>query len=241
MGSIGTRGFTVIELMLFLGITGALFAALMIGSNSTISQQRYRESVRDYGALLQDQYAEVLNTRNERDSKWRCVEGVVNPDPISGEYRGTSRCVLLGKAIEVTDDGTNVKVTSVIGYAADEEGALQGDIETLVAYAPKIPDDYDTNLTRVSWNSQLMTTDGQPSTASFLILRSPASGLIRVFASDQPLPVNLAEMITPTTATAIITNCVQGDSGTLPTQSVTVDPRISGPNGVIVNEVDEAC
>lgn len=36
------RGFTVIELMLFLGVTGALFAALMFGVNASVNQQRYQ-------------------------------------------------------------------------------------------------------------------------------------------------------------------------------------------------------
>ena len=55
-------GFTVIELMLFLGITGALFAALMVGVSSNIIQQQYKDTVSTYANFLQNQYSEVLNT-----------------------------------------------------------------------------------------------------------------------------------------------------------------------------------
>lgn len=242
MATVGIRGFTVIELMLFLGITGMLFAALMVGANNTIIQQRYKESVIDYAALLQDQYSEVLNTRNDRPNNWSCANSIVNSEAVDGEFRGTSPCVLLGKAIEITEEGRKIETTSVVGYyvqAGDEEP--QGDIEILDAYIPRAPENFDTKVSEMGWGTNLTTHEGENSTASFLILRSPTSGLIRVFARDEPLPFDLTEMISPESAVNVITNCVSGDSGLLPTQSVTVDARIAGPNGIIINGVDESC
>lgn len=244
MATVGTRGFTVIELMLFLGITGMLFAALMVGANNTIIQQRYKEGVIDYAALLQDQYSEVLNTRNDRPNNWSCENSIVSPEAVNGEFRGTSSCVLLGKAIEVTeaDGGRKIETTSVVGYyvpVGDEEP--QGDIEALDAYNPRVPQDFDTKVFEMGWGTNLTTHEGEDSTASFLILRSPTSGLIRVFAWAEQLPFDLTEMISAEAAVGVITNCIKGDSGLLPTQSVTVDARIAGPNGIIINGIDDSC
>lgn len=242
MATVGTRGFTVIELMLFLGITGTLFAALMIGANNTIVQQRYKESVLNYATLIQNQYSEVLNTRNDRPNNWSCIDGVVNPEAVNGQFRGTSDCVLLGKAIEITNDGRTIETTTVVGYKPSAGDEPQGDIETLDSYAPKVPDDFDTRAIEMDWGTTLTLASSQDvSTASFLILRSPTSGLVRVFASANPLPNDLTEMISADTAVIAITNCVRGDSGLLPTQSVTIDARIASPNGVIIKEMDEAC
>lgn len=241
MATVGTRGFTVIELMLFLGITGVLFAALMVGANNTIVQQRYKESVLSYATLLQDQYSEVMNTRNDRPNSWSCTDGIVNPEAVNGQFRGTSDCVLLGKAIEVTNNGKTIETTTVVGFRPNTDEEPRGDIDALISYSPKAPEEFDTRLIEMDWGTTLTTVAQEVSTASFLILRSPTSGLVRVFASNNPLPSDLTEMISSDAAKLVIANCVRGDSGLLPTQSVTVDARVAGPNGIIIKEMDEAC
>ncbi len=239
MTTASERGFTIIELMLFLGITGALFAALMFGVNANITQQRYRESVVNYSTLLQDQYSEVSNTRNERDGNWKCEGGIVSQQPTGGDARGTTSCVLLGRAVQISANGTTIKTSPVIGLEPARQDSTS-DITTLLAYHPNITS-YGEETTSIDWGSSLATTNHEPSTASFLILRSPASGLLRVFASSSPLPADISSIIAAGTASTKLTNCVQGDSGSLPIQSVSIDPRIAGPDGVILNEVDPAC
>lgn len=233
-------GFTVIELMLFLGITGVLFAALMIGVNTNITQERYREGVQAYSALIQDQYSEVTNTRNDRNDQWQCVGGAVAQQPVNGDARGTTSCVILGRAIQIQGNGTEVKTSAVIGIEPSQQDNAS-DIDALAAYQPKLADLFGSSTTKLDWESSLATTDKKSSTASFLILRSPASGLLRVFTSSSPLPGDLSTMITAAAATTVVKNCVTGSTGLVPVQSVSVDPRVSGPNGVIVKEVDEAC
>lgn len=240
MTTVSVRGFTVIELMLFLGITGALFAALMFGVNSNITQQRYRDSVVSLNTLLQGQYSEVSNTRNERDNNWKCNEdGTIAQSPVEGEPRGASACVILGRAIEIQDNGTKISTSSVVGREPVGQ-ATTSDIATLLAYHPRISS-FDTQDSTVDWGSALSTTTHQPSMASILILRSPASGLIRVFTSPSPFPADISSLISPAGASGIIKACFEGDRGSLPKQSISIDPRISGPNGVMVNEVDSAC
>ncbi|MEP6710564.1 MAG: prepilin-type N-terminal cleavage/methylation domain-containing protein, partial [Candidatus Saccharibacteria bacterium] len=49
-------GFTIIEVMLFLAISGALAVGILIGSNVAITSQRYRDSLNSLQSLLQQQY-----------------------------------------------------------------------------------------------------------------------------------------------------------------------------------------
>lgn len=240
MASVSSRGFTVIELMLFVAISGALFAALMIGVNSNITQQRYRDSVLSYGSFLQNQYSDVLNTRNERTDQWKCAGGNVVPQPNAGDPRGTSQCVILGRAISITNNGSGYKTSAVIGVEPAQQ-STEGDLETLAAYNPILSDSFDATSGTIDWESSLATPQRQPSMASFLILRSPASGLIRVFASNSPLPANLSTAITAATATTPVTNCIEGQTGLLPVESITVDPKIAGPTGIVVKENDTSC
>ncbi len=216
-----------------MGITSVLFIGLMVGVNSNINQQRYRESVFNLSTDLQDQYNEVDNTRNERDENWRCVDGNVAEDATSGEARGTSECVLLGRAVEIYEDGTKIRTLSVIGVEpSDPEES--SDIGVLNEHNPKLStfsetDDY------LDWGVSLKGEDNRPSTLSMLILRSPASGLLRVFASENPLPSDLSTMINAA-STNDVSVCIDGDRGTLPRYSLVVNPSIAGPDGIVVQE-----
>lgn len=242
MGDQKQQGFTIIELILFLGITGALFAALMLGVNTNIYQQRYKDSVIAYKTLLEQQYSEVTYPRNERDDKWTCSsETGVQQEPNGGEARGTSNCVLLGRYVQIKNNGTEAEVGSVVGIQPIDTTALTGDVATLIAYSPRKSPISRQDRT-IDWESVLKTTENQPSTASFLILRSPLSGLVRTFALSEPLPSNLRDALSETTATAKIKNCVvaNGTVG-LPTQSVTVNASVGSANGIVLKGSDEEC
>jgi len=258
-----TRGFTVIELMLFLGVTGALFAALMFGVNSSVNQQRYRESVVSFSTLLQGQYSEVSNTRNDSNNDWKCAaDGTLQPaDDVNGSFRGTSPCVLLGEAIQIKN-GTEIGIYKVIGCeplqaqdpsqsggatanscgnASTHDVTDANDLDTLKAYNPKVTT-FSQHLQTVDWNSTLATTGQKhdPLNASFLILRSPSSGLLRVFVAPNLLPSDLKTMLDPSNASLKqpFTMCVEGDSIISAKQSITIDPSVSGPAGVSVNQAD---
>lgn len=241
-------GFTVIELMLFLGITGALFAALMIGVSSNVMQQQYRDTVYTYVDFLQNQYSEVSNTRNERDDKWDCKSDgsihTVSGSVKEGKPRGTTDCVLLGRYIKLDkDESGNVlaRSGSVVGLEPTETDNTTSDIEALKSYKPKLTD-YE-----VSDNSFINTTlslpNKEPSKMSVLILRSPISGIIRVFASQNPFPENadLSTVINSDNAKRTVKVCVVGETGSLPIMSVAIDATVSGLNGVLVDQADKDC
>jgi type II secretory pathway pseudopilin PulG len=236
------RGFTIVELILFLGITGALFAALIVGVNSSIGQQRYKESVVSYKALLEDQYSQVIHPQNGRDDKWTCDStGGVAQAPNGGQARGTTDCVLLGRYIQVKDNGSKIETGDVIGIQPVDSSSLTNDILALAAYEPTISPINSTE-DDVQWQSVLQSIDRQPSSASFLILRSPLSGLLRTFALSEPLPARLADAITPAAASLTLKNCIvpNGSIG-MPVQSVSVAAPIASANGIVINGVDDQC
>ncbi len=244
------RGFTIIELMLFLAITGALFAALMIGVGSNIVQQQYREGVTSYSALLQEQYSEAVNVHNDRsDDGWACAGGDISQPTGGGQSRGTTNCMILGRAIQIENDssgGTNVITSSVVGAEPATDDYLDaGDIASLLAFDPKIAA-FDKQKTAIDWGSTLVTTDHKPLSGLILILRSPSSGLIREFATELSNSElanigDLRTIITPAHAAASLKMCVNGSGILQPTESVTVNPRISGPDSITVNGMDGAC
>lgn len=236
MGIRFSSGFTIIEVSLFLAITGALFAALMIGVGNNITQQRYRESVVDFAAYLQNQYSEASNVRNIREGEERCQGGAINPN--LSQPRGTSSCVILGRAIQI--NGSSITSSSILGVETDEYDT-NNDIQAILDFGPKISEFAESDY-QLTWQSSLKTATSNRTNPSILIIRSPASGLMRVFAWESPLPDELNQMIEETTtATNTLEICVIGDTGSLPEESVSINPRISGADGVTINGENSRC
>lgn len=233
-------GFTIIEAMLFLSISGILFVGLMVGISTNINNQRYRDSVSSFEGVIQQQYSEVMNTRNDRTQAWRCEASVTTPDAETGQARGTTDCVFLGKYIRTLDNATKLEIGTVIGSEPAGDLVVDGDNTALVAYAPKVSS-FDQTMYEPEWGALLRDTEDHPANFTVLILRSPLSGLLRVFAVPGPLQANLTDMMTPDAARQKITTCIVADGlQTGPAQAVIVDAATAGANGVMTLG-DNAC
>lgn len=270
MTTVRALGFTIIELMLFLAVSGFLFVALLAGVNNGIVQQRYKDSVYSFSSFLENQYFEVLNARNEqRSSELICKDSNVSAyDPsiptAPTDPRGASKCVILGKAVSIknspTGGDTKVQSYTVVGTClvpvpADdkcENNNFQSDVEALTRYNPKIivgtavaPAEKE-----LEWGSWLAKKDPSNNLvdknfiASYLILRSPLSGSIKAFASNKDnddLINNISSSISAASATSVSVCVLNQNKGLQPTHSVSLDTRIAGPSAVTVKGDGSAC
>ncbi|MFV0484723.1 MAG: type II secretion system protein [Candidatus Saccharimonadales bacterium] len=136
------RGFTIIEVMLFLAISGFLLVGILAGTGAGIARQRYTDSVQHVAQILREQYSAVINTQiPERDSGTggACYSpspddllngGKITSDALNAYYdgdgnlregnggRGRTSCLVYGVAITIglgtNDDksGGNIIQTS---------------------------------------------------------------------------------------------------------------------------------
>lgn len=144
------QGFTIIEVILFLAITGALLAGLLAGSVSSIKRQRYNDSVNDFVEFLRRTYSEVVNVENERtgtigDSRSCSITGMVNDGfELSGRNDGSwtkwtktnavqaydgkpgrSQCAIYGMLITFGENDENTIYTyDVIGLTIEDHAAF---------------------------------------------------------------------------------------------------------------------
>ena len=58
------QGFTIIEVMLVLAITGLMLVGVIAGTYSSIATQRYNDSVRSFSEFLREIYAEVISPQS---------------------------------------------------------------------------------------------------------------------------------------------------------------------------------
>ena len=53
------KAFTIIEVMLVLGVSGLMIATMLIGWNANIEKQRYNDSVNTFKSDLQSVFSDV--------------------------------------------------------------------------------------------------------------------------------------------------------------------------------------
>lgn len=174
-----SRGFTVIEVVLFLGITGLLAMMTFIGTGSSINVQRYRDSVMSLKSFLQQQYSDVANIENYHGSSDSACSG------ITAASRGQSDCVILGRYI--ANNGLNgLVVKNVVGIdnsidASNIKDSLHN-FNTSLSSVSSSDGDY-----KLTWGAELNKVSGPNFTTNFavLIIRSPLSGAITTFISQE--------------------------------------------------------
>ena len=128
------KGFTIIEVMLFLALSGLLLVGLLGGLGGNIARQRYNDAVQDVVNMLRDQYSFVSDTQialrlNDGAKQDTSCYGLVKGDSVSppGEYfksqsistpdsisfRGRTNCVIYGAVVTINEK--YIETTELIG------------------------------------------------------------------------------------------------------------------------------
>lgn len=188
-------GFTVIEVVLFLGITGMLAVGLLGGWTTMINTQRYKDSVKTLQSFIQQQYGLVYNVENGRSPTLSCTGGNVADGGVTSA-RGQSDCVLMGRFIQI-EDGTKLTVRAIVGRDLPDDSVAASDIGLINSSTPSlIPEDIDIGLTysslTVPWGATIVDDDGDPLSMSIAIIRAPAnvSGSVHTYTVTDGRPLS---------------------------------------------------
>jgi len=214
MGIDKQHGFTIIETMLFLGISGILAIGILVGAGVSIGQQRYRDSVNSLKSYIQQQYNEAGSIVNSRASDWSCntTAAVLESPGAGGEPRGTSDCVIMGRYITTNDKGTVLTSSNVVGYKNSVSTAVN-DIDELTNNYQINVSPVDQDIQEVKWGAQIVQQKKTvPMTFSMLIIRSPLSGTILAFTKDS-MELNPKALISVANTTQEQHLCVNADAG----------------------------
>lgn len=182
------NGFTIIELMLVLAISGSLVAVIMVGSSAAINQQRYRDSVTSLKSFIQNQYDQVSNTLNDRAGTEGCTtNATIDATP---ELRGTSDCVIIGRLVTMAANGADLTAVDVVGYRASGVVVPPAttDLAELQTYKLGVSSaNIDSNT--VAWGAKVVSPNTTNAYSfSMLIIRSPQSGSIMTFTAPGAPP-----------------------------------------------------
>lgn len=189
------RGFTIIETMLVLAVTGVLIATLLTGIGASINNQRYKDSVVSLKSLVQSQYAMTNDVSNARSATWTCGSTAKPVANMNGTAPGQSDCVLIGRYMSIV--GGNVSSAMIIGYENSTASAPNDIAEITNNYTLGISTDtIDTST--LEWGSVIAWPAGgsgaknptTPRSIAMLVIRSPSSGTTYTFTSDTVYDIN---------------------------------------------------
>ena len=164
------RGFTLIEVSLFLAITGLLFLGVTIGVQNSMTRQRYNDTVQSFAEFLRNAYSEVTN-----------VQGVNN---------GRSDEAIYGKLITFGEQGKGdeIFVYDVVGRV--ESNLSDGEIlRMLDDLGAKVVDEEDSKPKGIvesfvpKWGAKIQTTASSFTSFKGLVLiaRHPNSGTVYTY------------------------------------------------------------
>lgn len=150
------KGFTLIEVVLFLALSGALVASLIAGTSRSISQKRYNDTVDNFVDYLQGLYSDV-----------NYVQGV-------GTTGGHSNKAIYGKAI-ISNDGKTFEEYTVLGSAIGNSSKLDA-LDALNEYSPELAtDDVLKSTYHLSWGGTAAEANGKK--IAILIITHPKTGM----------------------------------------------------------------
>lgn len=121
------RGFTLLEVLLFLAISALIFAGIMMGATTSIARHRYNDSVQEFVDFMRIAYDDVIYTHNTRliasggpdycsltsivengvhlrfdGTEW--LGGFPYGQNYAAGYRGRSNCSIYGRLITFGED-----------------------------------------------------------------------------------------------------------------------------------------
>lgn len=205
------RGFTIIEVSLFLALSGMMMVGLMVGAGIAIAKQRYVDSVNFFAESLKNTYADIIN--------------VYNGSTVSSESGGTAgrtNQVIYGKALVIGDP--DIEVDSNTGkrstfYSYDIVGDIASSasvksantLSMLKELNPKVVKTsgsgasttnsfYGESKIIIPWGAYLETPDEEDFKAVILIVRSPVSNSTHTYTYQANSISEINEFLTYTAA-----------------------------------------
>jgi len=205
MSAHAKQGFTIIEVLLVLSITGLLVGGLLVAVSGSINNERYRDATETFKSVLQNQYGELASIYNDRENTWSCNSSTtIEEKGVTTENRGQSDCFLLGKLVSINKK--TITVSSIVGYEVSPPVEGEDDVTSIKSHYRLNDSPISVDSLKMEWGTGIAAatidganTDPTNVKVSILFLRSPTSGQTYTFTTNKiytdPSPANLKAMI----------------------------------------------
>ena len=192
-------GFTLLEMAIFLAMTGILFVGIIVGTQGSIRQQKYNDSVQSFVNFWKDIYASVANTQNYNGGQGRTNQAIYGKLVVFGQKSGLSSSSDFDERMVFTYDVIGDATVSTTGTALEvlyELGSVPKNYINVVTfengsvYSSGAADSY-----LPTWGAEIQNEDGDLFKGSILVVRHPRSGVINTYKSKDSNVLNVNEML----------------------------------------------
>lgn len=136
----GQHGFTIIEVLIVLAVTGLLFASAAILIAGRRQQTEFNQSVRNVQSQIQQVINDVATGFYPNTNSFECSAGPSGPVLTSGggtQQGANTGCIFLGKAIQFGVVNTSPEQFSVFTIAGLQKGASGNEVTSLTEAQPR--------------------------------------------------------------------------------------------------------
>ncbi len=179
------QGFTIIEVMLFLGITGLMLVGVLGGTYSSIARQRYNDSLRSFAEFLRTIFAEVQSPESlgAGNSKDYAIYGKIAVFGLNdGEEDKVYTATLVGDVMPPSSsDGfiEELKAVNARLYCGETASASRPERESTL-------NDYT-----MQWGAKLEKPESAGNfTGTVVIARAPTTGTIHAAYTEEPYRID---------------------------------------------------
>ncbi|MCL2451831.1 hypothetical protein FWD20_03080 [Candidatus Saccharibacteria bacterium] len=246
------RGFTIIEVSLFLAISGVLIL-LTVGLWTMVARQRFQDTMVTLKSKIQSEYEEVRTNINERLGEAEVINCGDDGDfpPGNQDKTGNSTCLAIGKLIQFgIGNRQEIKISYVVATGdVGVEYSGKNDEDAIKSLSLRLigsSSDYYVNSTDgailprtelIGWGGEFAggwtITDSPQRTNAIAILHSPISSAVLVFTFKEN-PVNDHGVLTidgnSSTGQAVAI-MIQNQQVGFPGAAICIDP---GPSSTAV-------
>jgi len=216
------RGFTIVETLVVLAVTGGLFAAVAVSLSGRQARTQFEQSVQAAKAQIQQVINDVAVGNYPANQNFNCIASPLGPTISSGSTRQgeNSGCIFLGKVIQfdvASTDPEQFRVYALAGLLRDSTGAevtsysaAKPRVIAPSSSSPAVPDDSVKGILQYGLSTASMKYGATDIGAIAFVnnLASYSSGSI-VSGSEQVnmIPVNTTSLgMTPAAAAQAINN-----------------------------------
>lgn len=192
------HGFTLVEIALFLAVTGLLFFGIVMGVQNSLFQQKYNDSIQGFSEFLRTVYSQTMNVENSSTSSGRSNKAIYGKLVTFGEELN------LEKNSNKTSDGKKAAIFTytVIGNIDNSFGSgdTLKELRQLEAnvFIEKAAGGFDyagvADQYFPRWEAGIETTKGWPYedfVGALLIVRHPRSGTVFTYVlTGETIEVN---------------------------------------------------
>lgn len=239
-------GFTIVEISLFMAITGLLFVIAVAGTGNAVRSFRFTDSGRSLEAFAQKQYDDIINGFNNRSSTVSCTSGTI--DTSVGQTVGSSNCLLMGKLLVFRTNSSDVTVYNVIGSEPAGVNYNQSDDALVTAFQPSVVTTTAVTTYTIPWGAiptGFKRLGDNVATNGLLLVRSPKSSRIisYTFAVPAAVPTSLTSIVSNAANRSRATNfCIKSSDGLgLPARLAISGGASQSAAAIVFNAADTDC